>query len=244
MSIVQLQILEPQHGAHFQGVSQSQVRLRGQLLSSGHPPLFFKWYSSLHVPPQSDPTNAALNGPADNPLDFPRSLKVGSHVLTFTAKDTATDSLNDLKTAQDAGMAGGPLTAQSPRLIHLFIANMISPTAGATLSKANSTLQAEAPAQWNKPEYQNINRLRYHWRFDPAGQPANRHSADLVPGVNALTFQGPSSANPAYVQYQGRLPDALNNASDIGNYTLTLRVEDIEDNTIGDEVSIAVVIAP
>jgi hypothetical protein len=244
MSIVQLQILEPQRGAHFQGISQSQVRMRGQVLSTGHPPLFFKWYSSLHFPPQSDPKNAALNSPADDPLNFTPSLTVGSHVLTFTAKDKPTDSLGDLKAAQDAGMTGGPLTAQSPCLIHLFIAKMIFPAAGATLSKANSTLQAEAPVQWDKPDYQSINRLRYHWRFVPAGQPANRHSADLIPAVNELTFHEASGAIPAYVQYQGHLPNELNNASDIGNYTLILRVEDIQDNTTRDEVSVPVVIAP
>lgn len=251
MSVVNLAILEPQHQAKLTGVTK--VRLRGNVLSTGHRPLFFKWYSSLNIP--SDPNNPALkdltNNPPQNPLDFETSLKVGSHVLTFTAKDVPSDSLNNLKTAQDAGMAGGPPpAAKTPCLIHLFLASMIAPNPIAptpTLSKASSLLEAEAPVQWGRkkeginiyepnPDYHQINQIRYRWRFTPLGTPAGRPSADLVPTGEQLTFD-PTGAVPL-VRYQGALPGVLA----IGNYTLTLRVEDIKDSSVGHEISRNVVI--
>jgi len=226
MSLVHLEILEPQHQARFAGTGT--VRLHGRVVSQGHRPLFFKWYSSLHAP--SDATKVALNGPTDNALDVVTSLAVGSHILTFTAKDVEGDSPDELKKVQDAGMAGGPLDAESPCIIHIFIANLVRPASdGATLNKANSVLEAVAPMKWGDPDYQSINHIRYRWRFEPLGPPAGRRSADLMPRVEELTFD-PSGP---LVRYQGPLPDGL----DTGDYTLTLRVEGIKDNTVGDEDS-------
>ena len=251
MSLVQLEILEPQHDARFSG--SANVRLRGRVVSIGHPPLFFKWYSGLRAP--QNVNDVALNQSPDNPLDFtvptgiadnppalPRVLQVGSNILTFTAKDVAGDALNDLTAVQNAGMAGGPLAAESPCIIHVFLANILFPSAGATLSKASSTLTAQAPVKWGKkiaggssyeldPEYHAINRIQYRWLFAPSGPPAGRRSAEFIPTPAQLTFT-PDPA-PARVQYQGTLPANLN----LGNYILTLRVEDMNDNTMGHQVS-------
>ena len=124
MSVIQLRIIEPQNGTAFPGVSS--VHLRGSLESSGHHPLFYKWYSSLNAP--IDPANTALNQPGDNPLDFAATLKLGSHVITFTAKDTPSDSQADLRSAQDMGMAGRHLPPPAvPCVIHVLLANMVAP---------------------------------------------------------------------------------------------------------------------
>ncbi|NET40139.1 MAG: hypothetical protein F6K19_50750, partial [Cyanothece sp. SIO1E1] len=87
MAVVDLAIQAPAHNSVFAGSTQANVRLAGQVVSPSANPLYFKWYSSLHLPPESDPTNTALNQDGDNPLDFVTPLAVGSHILTFTAKD-------------------------------------------------------------------------------------------------------------------------------------------------------------
>jgi hypothetical protein len=80
-----------------------------------------------------------------------------------------------------------------------------------------------------------MNRLRYRWHFEP--DPADgRAAADLPPPGIALTqaFQGTTPV----VQYSGPLPGL-----DLGGYTMQLRVEDIQDSTVGDTASVPVVIA-
>src|SRR5215475_6621220 len=110
MPSIELEILEPQHNATL--VGGAPVRLRGRVVTPSPPPLFFKWYSSLNVP--SDVSKVALNFVDDQALDFTTPLGVGSHVLTFTAKDVRGDTLADLQAVQSAGMAGGPLVAPKP----------------------------------------------------------------------------------------------------------------------------------
>jgi hypothetical protein len=234
MGVVTLEIVEPANGSNHIGTGA--IRLRGLLVSSGHPPLFFKWYSSLVPPPPPMPTDAAIRVPAgSDPTDFIPSpgLPLGSQVLTFTAKDVPGESRTELQSVQHAGMAGGPAGpgVPAPCVIHVFIANMVLPTSSLTLSKASSTLGAQAPLHWREQTYQDINRLRYRWRFTPSGPPAGRAAADLVPIFAQLAFD--ASGSVPVVRYQGPLPGALG----LGNYALTLRVESTVDANVGHEVS-------
>jgi hypothetical protein len=234
MAVVNLQILEPAHNSDRFG--PSATRLRGAVLSTGHPALTFKWYSSL-VPPPAGLKDASI--PGSNSLDFTLpspGLPVGSQVITFSAKDVAGDTPADLAAVQNAGMAGGPAAPANPApcVIHVYIAAIIAPAANATLSKTSATLIATAPRRWNEPEYQQINALRFRWRFTPRGTPAGRPSADLIPSFAQLAFD----ANALRVTYTGPLPAALG----IGNYTLALRVEKTSNPALGHEVSRPVVL--
>jgi hypothetical protein len=156
MSVVSLAIVEPHDGQRFLGAEASDVRLRGRVDSSGHGSLYYKWYSGL-----AD----VLNGASDNPFDFTKPLAVGSHVLTFTAKDVPGDTLADLQVVRHAGMAGGPpppeetdtpgeLPEPSSCVVHVFVATMVEPpdhaTSSTTLDRASSSLTAVAPSQWGK----------------------------------------------------------------------------------------------
>jgi hypothetical protein len=127
-------------------------------------------------------------------------------------------------------MAGGPPgVAPQPCLVHVLIADPRAPLEGATLSKANSLLSAQAPSQWGNEDYQtSVNRLRYRWLFSPSGPPANRASANFMP---PLIFDG--AGDVPVVKYQGALPAEL----DLGDYALTLRVERSDNTAIKHEVS-------
>jgi hypothetical protein len=231
MSVVPLQIVAPINGQKFPGTGS--VHMQGTVGAPGAAGLFFKWYSSL----SPDPLSTAL--------DFTASLKTGSHVITFTAKDVAGDSAPDLQSVQRAGFAGGPPIAKLPCIVDVFVANMVLPAAdGAVLSMAATTLSVEAPAAWSHSDYQAVNHLQFRWRFAPVGPPAGRPGGDLVPGANQLTFREVQESDPVgtppQLVYTGALPAALAT----GNYTITLRVEDTQDNSIGHEVSRNVVVNP
>lgn len=243
MGVVSLAIVEPQNGQRFLGAEASNVSLRGRVDSSGHGALYYKWYSNL-----AD----VLNGSSDNPLDFAKPLAVGSHVLTFTAKDVPGDGLSDLQAVRHAGMSGGPPEpdVEAPCVVHVFAAGIIAPAEGAALSRSNSTLAAVAPSQWGtknaatglyerNPEYHKVNEIRYRWRFQPSGPPDDRAGGELALGEEQLAFgPGAGASDPMVLSYQGPLPTAL----DTGNYTLTLRVEDMGDPTTGNETSLVVVL--
>lgn len=207
--------------------------MQGTVGAPGPAGLFFKWYSSLSPDPLS------------TVLDFTASLKTGSHIITFTAKDVAGDSVPDLKSVQRAGFAGGPTIAQTPCIVDVFLANMVLPAAdGDVLSKAAATLSVEVPAAWGHPDYQAVNHLQFRWRFAPAGPPAGRPGGELVPAANQVTFrevqQSDPGGTPPQLIYTGPLPAALAT----GNYTITLRVEDTQDNSTGHEVSRTVAVNP
>jgi hypothetical protein len=242
MGAVELAILQPQHGQRFQGVAASRVRLRGSVLPTVHAPLFYRWYSSL---------SGELTESSSAALDTEKSLAVGSHALTFTAKDVAGDAREDIEAVEEAGFTGGLVKPgiKAPCIVHAFVASIVGPAPGATLSKGSSTpaLAAVAPFHWGRPtntpgvyepnpDYHDVNRIRYRWRFQPSGSPAGRPSADLIPTLTQLVLD--RTGNPPVVRYQGKLPDGLG----IGDYTLTLRVEDKNDATVGDEVSREVVL--
>lgn len=229
MGVVTMSIVEPSNGQNFVGTSA--VRLRGAVGSSGHGTLFFKWYSNL----AETPAAAALN--------FDAALPIGSQVLILSAKDVAGETVAELQSVQHAGMAGGPPSVAAPCLIHVLVANLLEPfTPGSVLSKANSLLTAQAPPQWGDAEYQSsVNRLRYRWRFTPAGSPPGRRSADFTPDV---IFDPPGRApNDApgavpRVRFQGALPAEV----DSGSYLLTLRLERTDAPEVGHEVTRNVVL--
>lgn len=241
MAEVKLAILEPLHQAILIGPAAASVRLRGQVLDSPIPSntLFFKWYSSLNLPPSGDPTNVALNQPTDPPLNFVKALSVGSHTVILSAKDQAADTLAALKAVQHAGFTGGPAKpgVPSPCVIHVFVATMVTPNPTApavSLSRSNLILQAKAPPHWDEADYQAVNRIQYRWKLTPIGNPPNRPSIDLPRPAESLTFL----ADPGVIQYQANLQTALGT----GSYTLTLRVQDQQNPTQGHEFSRTVTI--
>ena len=247
MSAVELNIVQPTDQAIFQG--GSQVAFIGQVGSLPEEligvELYYRWYSSL-FPAEEDRYSININALTDPGVPFYMMLNVGTHVITFAASDQSEETKEAQNATQHGGVTGGA-EGEGKCIIHVFRANLIYPDSdGVSLSKTHSTLKAEAPLQWGKKiaevnyepnsDYHSINRIRYRWRFEPLGPPAGRHSADLVPTVGELIFDPES--DPVMVQYTGTLPNVL----DIGNYILTLRVEDIESTTVGDEVSRQVII--
>src|SRR4051794_37106804 len=102
MAVVTLQILEPAHNATIVGAAP--VRLRGQITSTGHPPLTVKWYSNLIGAPTPTDTDVSIRvPPGGTPLDFQRTLPLGSQIISLTAKDRPTESEADLTQVTHAG---------------------------------------------------------------------------------------------------------------------------------------------
>ena len=99
MAVVELAIVSPAHGTVV--VATNQLRLVGDVRSTGHPPLFFSWYSSLHVATGLD--DVALSGTGPSPLDLTTPVGVGSHVLSLTARDRPDPSHQAFR-----GMTGMP----------------------------------------------------------------------------------------------------------------------------------------
>jgi len=207
MAIVKLQILEPADGQTFEGTGN--VHMRGAVTDGQTGPLFFKWYSNL------------APAPIGTMLDFMATLGVGSHTVSFVAKDRFGDGVADLQAVKEAGMAGGPEKAEHPCRFHVFLASIVNPALPpATLSIANGTLEAGAPSQWASPDYQDVNKIRYRWLFA---------SGSEITGPLAFDATGPVPV----VRYQGALPSGLSP----GNATIRLRVEHADDPSIGHEVS-------
>lgn len=245
MGLVGLKILEPANGANFVGTRS--VRLRGQVDTSGHGTLFFKWYSNLGGPappplPTKEKPDTSLNRDDATRLDFTPTLYVGSQVITFTARDVASDKPEDLQNVRHAGMAGGPPVTPPPPgtpppcVIHVLFAEVLKPTAGATLSKANSTLEATAPPLWADADYQaRVNKLRFRWLFEPTGLPAGRQSAELVPGAGGFDKE------KFILRHQGALPVQLVAGS---TYSLRLRVERVDNAAVfHDSAAIGVTVS-
>ncbi len=243
---MKLKIDEPLHGQRFQGTAEAaSVKLGGSVLSTGHGPLFFRWYSGVA---------GEMNEASVSALDMEKPLAVGSHVLTLTAKDVQGDALEDIEAVKEAGMTGGPpeQEVEAPCVVHVFVAEVFEPSAGQQLSRTGGILSAVAPKQWGKlvdpqdpsrgyvrnDDYHKVNGIRYRWRFQPSGLPEGRDDGDLILSKEQLSF-GPrsQSSNVMIVRYNGPLPEGL----DPGNYTLTLRVEELvegqSDPTFGDETA-------
>jgi hypothetical protein len=257
VSAVQLTIVQPSaQETILLGAEADNVTFAGQI-NSPLPDelvgitLFYRWYSSL-FPAEKDRYSMNVDALTGPPSPFITALKVGTHVITFAASDQAGETEAAQNNTQHGGVTGGG-EGEARRLIHVLVANLVKPSPTGlipTLSKANSTLEAEAPLQWGRkiggaenyepnPDYHNLNRIHYCWRFIPRGSPTGRHSADLTPTPQQLTFvPDPPSGPKPLIRYQSALPDIL----DPGDYTLILRVEDLNDNTIGHEISRNIVI--
>lgn len=237
MSIVALSIVAPAHGAAF--VSTAAVQLRGQVDAGGTAGLFFKWYSTLNAAAtDAQPELNAAHG--DAALVWPMPQDFGSHVITLSAADREDD--DDpvaVKAITRAGFAGGaPSDANStPRVVHRLLAELVEPAAGATLSKASTTIRVRAPSRWAKQDppatgpwvrdtdYHAVNGIQYRVRLDPSGPPAGRPGAEMVPPATDFAIEGfPSTPT---LRWQGALPAALDAAA-IGAYTLTLFVETLD----------------
>jgi hypothetical protein len=260
-----LKILEPVHGQVFVAVGtppMASVPLRGEIVATTFPhpaALFRTWYSSL----AADPVGTADQATA--------VLPVGSHVITYVVKDKSESGVPPgqlealFKSVEHIGAAGGPPeppAGGSPCVVHVLGASIVTPSGppgppNPTLSKANATLEAQAPLQWGKyvanapsypeldPAYHKVNKVRYRWfftRLNPAGP---RIELD-VQGGNAMTLIPPRNDPPKVdppprLRYVGLLPAAL-----VVNqqYTLTLRVEHADFPDQGHEMSRTVTILP
>ena len=257
MSAIQLTIVQPPAPETvIVGVAAGAVSLAAAIAGPLPPELagvslFYRWYSSL-FPAAKDRYSLNVVGLTDPSQAFVAPLKVGTHVITFAASDQSDETDAAQNQTRHGGVIGGS-QGDSRRLIHALVANPVKPSPVGpvpTLRKASSTLEAEAPLQWGRkigntnnyepnPDYHAINRIRYRWRFTPLGGPAGRHAADLVPSLDQLEFDLDPPADPRpVVRYEGRLPDAL----DTGNYTLTLRVEDVNNDVAGHDISRPVVL--
>jgi hypothetical protein len=238
MADLSLSIVQPKDGTRVVGTST--LAFEGKVM--GQPPstLYYKWY----LPDNGNYTTAK----------FDVWPGVGTHIVTFTAKDVPTDSPADIANAKLVLMAGGEEkieNVQSPCIVHVFFARIVwSGNAPYKLSKANSRLQALTPMKWatlegefNKDnpdankyvtdaQYQKINRLRYRWWFTPQAQGA---TVNFEPALNfafAVDARDSNKKVPV-LYYQGKLPDTLIP----GNYRLTLRVEDKQDGAFGHEAA-------
>jgi hypothetical protein len=224
--------------------------------------LRYRWYSSLH-PLEKNPTSYSLNAtalahppaaivePSDvppSPLpDWWRSLSPGTHALTFAVSDQAGEDAAAQAAVRSGGVTGGAV-GESACLVHVLRAQLLTPSAGATLAKRRSTFEVGGPLLWCTPEYQNVNRLRYRFRFRPASA-AGGNAVDLLPPFGSFVpdpvkdmpdrvrYAGPwepvarrpgaagEPDKPACLRWTGALPSTLA----AGTYMLSLRVEDARD---------------
>lgn len=248
---VLLTIDAPSHQASFVATGTDQtvdIALSGSTLSTGHgsTPLFHKWYSSLAAEIGAGEAASA-------------NLRVGSHVITFSAADQDDSGVpgNELEALYASmsymGYAGGAPVSDpdpdnpGPLVIHLFIANMLSPETGAaTLSRSAPDLRAEVPLQWaeypdflvSDPIYHANNKLQYRWvlsNLTDGSQP------DVVVEQEQLTFNPSDGANEfSWLGYNLALPALV-----VGDaYRVTLRVQDAGNPAMGHQVARDLIIDP
>jgi hypothetical protein len=221
MGVVQLTITKPANGQVFTGAAA--VPLAGRVDSTPTGPLFFAWYSSLFVAP--DPvTDAALHRPANPQAEVTKPLEVGTHVLTFTAKDVAGEDQAAIAAVTEAGLTGGPSDTPHPCLVTVLAATLLQPSAPGSLSKAGAILAAKAPVNWDQPDYQANNRVGYTFTFTSGST-----VVPFTPDPDSLVFEGDPA--PAKVRYTGPLPAGL----PVGAYQLRVRVFDQQNTTAGHE---------
>lgn len=204
--------------------------------------LFYKWYSSLYTP--ADANLVALNAPNFTQTGGSIALQIGTHVLTFTAKDQLEESVAATLKVKYAGLAGGPPQNPQPPpdklpppcVIHVFAAQSLWPNnanggtytlirataafPGVAATDAHQGLEAAAPSKWTDTAYKRLNRISYVWRFSGAGQP----DVELRPTFEDLLFVPAQGTDGARVRLKGPLPAAL--VSKVP-YIVSLRVEDI-----------------
>ena len=250
-----LEIQQPLHEQVVVGAgvaTTANVALQGRIVATtfGNPAgLFRKWYSSL---------GKDVLGTSDQLV---AALAVGSHTVTYTAKDKNEDGVPPaqlealFKSVEHIGATGGPPDPPPadgrPCVVHVLIANPLAPANGANLSKTNAVLEAQAPLQWGKyvdgaavyaerdPAYAAVNKVRYRWFFTRVNPPGARIELD-VQGGNAMVLVPPASNGELpRLRYSGGLPSAVV----VGQqYVVTLRVEHADDATLGHEATRTVMI--
>ena len=232
MSVIELAIHEPQHQQRF--VEPDAVRLSGQVEDTDADDLHLEWYSSLHEPDADAPERTTLNGADDDPLDFSRHLPLGTHVLTFTARDA-----QELAEVTRAGMTGGadppddPGLLASPCVVTVLRAEVVE----AALETSAVRLAARAPAGWGTPDDDAAsgytldpgepNTIALRWMLTLAGEETPAFT--WTPNVDELEFDvgtphEDDDPGPPRVRFAPSVPpDAT------GPYRVTLRIEDVED---------------
>ena len=243
MAPVQLAIVQPADGAVLLNPA---TQLVGQLVSA--PPelagvlLHYRWYSSLFP---ADEERISINEDAltDPATPLPYTLGYGRNVLSLGASDKPAEA--DIKNSVHGGVAGGS-DGPTRCVVTVLRAAIVAPAAGATLSRASTTLVAEAPVRADDEDHAEADRLRYHWRFTP--QPADSRATVTVSGpplegdtaaFSALVFEPGLGSTGRVARYAGALPSAIG----LGAYQLRLRVESADDPALGAEVTRSVVIA-
>jgi hypothetical protein len=243
MTAITLQITSPTHNTALIGSPGINLRGKAQVPPEvNNVPLYYRWYDSLfsatkdhysiHETPLSDPD-----------INFPHTLKIGSHTITLAVSDQPGQTESDQNATQHGGVAGGADAC----VIHVFKANIIEPDTNESISRSNLILIAEAPLKWGMrlragdpyvPDmegYHKVNRLRYRWVFAPQGDPAGRPTMTIIPTLSQMTFmvepdaQQPTELARLIFQPAGTiLPAAVD-----GAYSLTLFVEDNTTENIG-----------
>lgn len=213
------------------GADSVNTNLNGSVLSSNHGgiALHHRWYSSLAAEIASSQVTTA-------------NLRVGSHVVTYSASDQddhpepPQPPATIYAAVEFMGYAGGkPLAAAdpdnpSPCVVHVLVANMLSPETSA-VSRSAMDLRAEVPLQWANPAnpsendatYHEQNKLRYRWRFHNL---SNSGPADILIEEDQLQFHPSDGDNEfAWLGYNG----AINSLIVGDSYLLTLRVEHLDN---------------
>lgn len=250
MAVVEMTIIEPAHDKPFLGAGDATFR--GAVTTPAAEldglVLYYRWYSSLFpaVKGRYSMNPAAMNDPAD---PYEAVLGPGSQVITLAAFDRPGETDADLDAVAHGGMTGGS-DGDGKCVVHVFIAEIISPPDGAVLSRSGSILEARAPSLWGKldgqtglfvknDDYHALNRLRYRWEFRPVGPPSGRRAASLTPAPEDVAFIPDADPLLTRIQYSGRLPSGLN-----GAYRLVLHVEDMQETLGEDTASIRVTVTP
>lgn len=236
MAAVELRIVEPENDAAFAG--SPTVTFRGAFEKEPPDvPLFYRWYSSLYLDATQGQYAMNVDALTEVEAPFDAGLPVGSHVITFAASDRAGETDADFQAVQNGGVTGG-LVGDRRCVIHVFKARVLAPLGG-DVARAGLTVAAEAPAVWagsddGQPpytlneDYQAYNRLRYRWRFEPIGAPADRPTLEYTPAPEDFGFD--PETPPARLTYQPALPTTAT-----GSYRIVLFVEDALDQGLPQE---------
>jgi hypothetical protein len=258
MAAVELEIQDPTHEERFvpAGTASNDTRrlpvaFRGAVSvdepkpsDEGDPTLFFKWYSTLHAPPpddDQDPGKYPLNplpdiGDAEQVSHFERNLGLGTHVLTFTAKDRPGDSRDDLVAVEHAGMTGGAEGDHACVITVLAAQILEAPRVKTTSGQREVVLVGRAPARWAKntgnddepayeldDDYHGHNTVGYRWMLIPEDE-TDPAEWNPQPHDEALVFDIDRDGQPL-LRFTADLPDGLS----AGRCRVVLRVKDVSD---------------
>ena len=191
---IDLQIDQPVHGQIVVGSGAAttvNVPLAGRIVatsSANAAALFRKWYSSLAADPL---------GTSDQ---LTASLAAGSHTITYTVKDQNEDGVPAgqlealFKSVTHMGAGGGPPDPPPadgrPCVVHVLVANLLTPANNANLSKANAVLEAQAPLHKRKNLHNSLARCA------PYRQPRQMEECHFFHLIGQALF-GASSQAPS-----------------------------------------------